>query len=705
MTSIRVYEFGLLPPTQNANIVDDQIWRAHRYRNVLVEIERQRRDTIRQAMGAHPDIAPLEAEIRALSEERDQLKAQIASKRRASRSRSDSPEERAAVRGLGARIKPLRVAVKAARKAIADDPGIRKAIEDANKHAHDRLIESRAACGVYWSTYLLQEAAADQARKEVMMPRFARWNGEGRVSVQLQGGLPLEDLWGSDTQIRILPVNVDLLGSGVRRGIRRRSSRTELHMRVGSVDRKPVWAVWPMLYHRPVPEGAIIKVATVSKRRRDATAWSWRVHITVDVSNCAARRPVPASGAVALNMGFALTPSRAIRSGYMVGDDGQEQEILLLKSDAYRGRDLTPDQRRALQDWIPQAIAKSESIRSFRDKAQDLMRSLLCAWKSGTLGVAETSGTVAAETANGAITMHRNIFTLLLGDHRVAGRSADEAVAIAHQEMSSLRRPSHSDHPHERDQRRLVSLTLAEVDTELAKPQPQFPEWFLKATESIHMWRSPGRFRHLLAQWRRIHHDADGVPMPHRFDGDQIGLWILEAWNARDIHLECYEAGLRRSALGDRREGYRIIASRMAQQYRYLVIDDTDLRVFQRSPAPESDRIEIPAVKRNQRLASCSELRSVLINAFGADRVIKYDRHNLSRQCNHCGHINDPWTPLEESSRMHTCDGCGERWDQDANFCRNLLALYRTQPDARVEPTKPAKSRRFAKANQTAEAG
>lgn len=685
MTSVRVYEFGLLAPTQNAHLVDEQILLSHRYRNVLVEIERQRRETIRQATNAHSDIAPLEEQIRALTERRDAAREMISAKRKASRRRSESTEDRKVVRDLNEQLKPLceqskalRDRIKATRQSLtenpdlvtgADDEIVRliKATDAANEYAHQRLIQARKVCGVYWSTYLLQEAAADQARKEVTPPHFVRWSGEGRVSVQLQGGLPLDDVWGTDTQIRIARPAPAAHDPGTRRGDRRRAARTELHMRVGSLDRKPVWAVWPMVYHRPIPDGAVVKVATVTKRRRDSTAWDWRVHVTVDVSACAPRRAVPEAGVVALNMGFAFTPSGAIRSGYMVGDDGEQQEILLLKSDAYRGRDLTADQLAELARWIPQGLAKAESIRSHRDKAQDLMRALLCAWKSGEL--------------DRAAQLHRDLLILQTGEHRVGSEGAPTEVP---------------------PRVTLLPIDQAILEIELAK-RPVFPEWFHKATEAMHAWQSQERFRRLLAQWTRVHHDAEGAPITNRFAGDQLGVWILQAWIGRDTHLECYEGGLRRSALRDRREGYRILASRMAQRYKTLLIDGTDLSTFQRSPAVEDEHeIKILAVKYNQRMAACSELRDVMINAFGIERVVKHKHHNLSRTCHGCGHINTPWTPLEDASRSHTCVGCGVTWDQDANFCRNLLTLHRRGEETEPDTRKPSRSQRFAQAKRKA---
>src|SRR4029077_12731815 len=124
----------------------------------------------------------------------------------------------------------------------------------------------------------LAEQAIDAAKKSKAPPQFRRWTGDGRVSVQLQGGLDLADLWSGDTQIEIRPVAPTAHDPEARRGDRRRASRTIVRMRVLSTDKgKPVWAEWPMILHRPIPEGSRVKVATISRRRRDCRTWDWRL--------------------------------------------------------------------------------------------------------------------------------------------------------------------------------------------------------------------------------------------------------------------------------------------------------------------------------------------------------------------------------------------------------------------------------------------
>src|SRR5690606_35252945 len=164
---------------------------------------------------------------------------------------------------------------------------------------------------------------------------------------------------------------------------------------------------------------------------------------------------------------------------------------------------------------------------------------------------------------------------------------------------------------------------------------------------------------------------------------------------ALPIYLQRYEAGLLRGALGHRREIYRRLAAHLARRYRTLVVDDTDLRALQRSPAPESERTEIDVAKRSQRLAAGSELRAALVSAFGERRVVRLSAQDVTRTCHACGSI-EQWDRAA-SGRLHTCSSCGARWDQDDNACRNLLREWSRAADE----WEAARARKDAERNES----
>ena len=625
---IRNYEYGLLPPTENAALVLDQMRLAHRYRNKLVELERDRRTGVAAILVGHPDASAIAAEVEQLARDREEARAEILRARAASRSRSETAVMRERVAEVSKHLRDARARLRDARALVRGNPEIVDRITELEDRFRERVRSARAACDVYWGTYLLQEQAADAARKSPTPPRFTRFDGEGRVSVQLQGGLDLDGLWGTDTQVQIDPVPAETHSEGTRRGDRRRLSRTTLRLRVQSTDKgRPVWASWPMILHRPIPPGARVKIATVSRRRRDCRTWDWRLLLTLDIPDGAISRVFPAGGAVALNLGWHQGDD-VVRAGYVVSDDGGiDHEIVVERSTIDR-------------------VEKSASIRSIRDKNLDAMRAALVAWMR------------EHEASLPTWLVERTILSRPQRPRGEPGQGQLGADAVETSTTSSEGSPSPHEAgppPAERD----GSPPPHEAGRDVPPDQERRRIWHV-----LH-WRSAQRFRELAFAWRR-----------QRFDDDAAGYDLIEAWRYRDEHLERYESGMRRGALLDRRERYRILAADLATRYRTLVIDDFDLRTFQESPAPEDERVELPAVKRNQRHAAGSELRASLLNAFGPERVVKLSSKNVTRACHACRGI------CAVTTVDHACEHCGARWDRDANACRNLLRTLREQSDA-----------------------
>lgn len=215
------------------------------------------------------------------------------------------------------------------------------------------------------------------------------------------------------------------------------------------------------------------------------------------------------------------------------------------------------------------------------------------------------------------------------------------------------------------------------------------PDEFVERLATVHAWRSAARF---------------AVLARRRFEGDDALHAVLEPWRYRDEHLQRYEAGLVRGALGHRRETYRVLAAELAAQYQTLVVDDTDLRDLARAPAVEAER-GVPIAGDQRHQAAPSELRGALINAFGADRVVTLSARDVTRTCHDCRSI-ETWD--HAADRAHTCGTCGTTWDQDANACRNLLREHRraqqTPETARVvqdvAPVKETRSDRLRRARR-----
>jgi hypothetical protein len=328
----KVYQFGLLAPTEGADAVRLQLRAAHEYRNDLVAIERGRRHALR-AVDDTPEVR----------EATELVKVATKSNRKAA-------------------VSKLRDARKAARDLAKD--------ELARIQSLDELIrrDARDLTSCYWGTYLSIEAAHQQARSAPLYdmdavtpsdPRFVRgpylgreafdksdsrsqwWLGDGQVGIQIQGGMSTaEALSGSDSRVRLV------LGPPQHRGRRYGT----LWLRVGSNGKAPIWAKWPIKTHREVPSSASWKWVRVSAHR-DGMRERWTVEITIDDS-----APLPRSldkdltGAVAIEWEWSQVDGAGIRVARWADDHGQTGEIVLPERVVTGIR--KPDGIRAVRDMI-----------------------------------------------------------------------------------------------------------------------------------------------------------------------------------------------------------------------------------------------------------------------------------------------------------------------------------------------------------------
>jgi hypothetical protein len=367
---VKVYRYGLLRPTENADLVSRQMRAAHIYRNTLTEIERGRRTALRSAMPDFGNIRALELEAaNAKAVEIDAVKV-IRSQRSKTRDRSDTTEMRARVRAAREQRKLAVRKLREARKEAREDVNLIAKTDEINDRAAELRRSAREFCGVYWGTYLLVEDAEQAARKSPLYdgaepndPRFARFSGEGNVGVQIQGGAPAESIVGGfGTLVRIDSVNENAWHAE-NRCDRRRASRTTLRIRVGSDDaRSPIWAAWPMIMHRPFPDGAVIKRATVSKRMIGPRE-EWSVTFTVvtedtQASRCPTNRD--SSSIVAIDLGW-RTREDGLRVAYWRDGAGEHGEFVVPNA-------------------VLGALRKSEDLRSIRDTNFNVARSALNDW-------------------------------------------------------------------------------------------------------------------------------------------------------------------------------------------------------------------------------------------------------------------------------------------------------------------------------------
>jgi hypothetical protein len=312
--SRKVYQFGLLPPVEEASLVRAQLRAAREFRNDLVAIERGRRSALRAL------------------DDTDEVRAAIEAVRAATKSSRKTA------------ITALRLARKVARTAQADALARIDALDASIRK------DAYALSSAVWGSRLDILAAHNQARSAALYgedaitpndPRFVRSTyaermdaraTQGQIAVQLQGGLSTTDaLAGRDSRVRLLD--------------------RMLWLRIGSDEhREPVWAKFPITLHRAIPSSASWKWVRVSCRH-EGLMDRWSCEITVDDA-----APLPRSldkslvGTIAVEWQWAPTPDGGIRVARWIDDFGESGEVVL---SAYDVEDIRkPDGIRAVRDII-----------------------------------------------------------------------------------------------------------------------------------------------------------------------------------------------------------------------------------------------------------------------------------------------------------------------------------------------------------------
>lgn len=645
-----VYKYGLLPPRENAALVEDQIRLAHHYRNDLTHLERARRAAVRQVLGEHDGVAQIDkklAEAKAVLER--SLRA-VSEHKAANRTRKVPQELAASVAQAKASLRELRaarrLALKDAREAVAP---VLKQIEERHLLMHK---SARAQCGVYWGTYLLVEDAMNLVRKMPLFdafgepndPRFSRWSGGaglvGLVGVQLPHGIEVRELT-EDRRVQLLPgqpkKNAD---PNSKRSLKNRPML--LRMRVGSGEgRNPIWASWPMIYSRPLPENARIQRVSVSRRYvgprgEQGSKEEWTVQFTVQVPERYLRR---GKGSVAVDLGWRSEENGDLRVGTWQGDDEQDGIIVANKN-------------------VLDRIAHVRSLESIRDLSFGEIVGSLVKYREHL----KTTASLDAHWEHWFLDQTQHLYQWKSKErlHRFIEQWMRRRHALDRVPVPLALTPRFSEH-------------LAHWVKNLPLRDDLPPELRAELFEITNEDRAPGA----------------ETALPYR------AFSTAWAWRCQDRHLWAWAAAELKKAVRQRQDAFRVAAARLAAKYDTLVLEDLNLREMAETPAPETG--EVNSAPELRQLAAPGELRAALINAFGSGRVKLVAPERTTKICSWCDTEN-----TVGPAPMHTCTGCGRIWHQDVNACRNLL---RWQDGERPGDTKPAEAPGKVRPNEVQRGG
>lgn len=254
--------------------------------------------------------------------------------------------------------------------------------------------------------------------------------------------------------------------------------------------------------------------------------------------------------------------------------------------------------------------------------------------------------------------------------------------------LSGLRKAEDLRSIRDKAQNQMTEKMLSWFKVRSAELHPDLKE----RIQHAHLWKSPARWVALALKWASV-----------RVEGDGEGYECLESWRKQDQHLWRWEAHQRRRSLNRRQDAYLCLAKELSQRYHTIVLESKFLAQTQKHEVPESEKIEIPEARLKQRDASCYEMKQSMIRAFqkAGGKHVEIDPYLTTQRCFLCGH-EGRWNAAAQVE--HTCDVCGETWDQDANACRNLLKQYREQSgeESPAPKKKQAKWERLGRHTKTA---
>jgi hypothetical protein len=244
----------------------------------------------------------------------------------------------------------------------------------------------RNASGLYWGNYNAVCGAYEKARASVLKKRsrgepaqlnFHRFDGQGRLVNQIQGGMTVEKLLaGGHSQAQIvLPEAVVPATRRDSRGFMHASnSGRPWHRRDGGHnvasltvlafrDWKDIRAVtFPLMMDRPFPDGAVIKEVYVH-RRKIANGFRWTA--TFLCRTPAPKLPKPTGVPVAINVGWRAT-GNTLRVATVMGEGDRKAEFILLPEEIVTVPDMI-EEMESRRDLIHNAMAAALRAYDFSD--------------------------------------------------------------------------------------------------------------------------------------------------------------------------------------------------------------------------------------------------------------------------------------------------------------------------------------------------
>jgi hypothetical protein len=669
----KVYTYGVprLEP-KHAQIVYAQTRLAHKFRNRLVEIERERRvayRTLRRALDPTLDdletskddienqikatlkqlwlIKPEEREdsdvlmqLRDLENQSRDLGKKIGETAKAVEATHLAPykklrKERKAVavaeytadQGKPPATHTAGVVTAQVRAHMYDDPNVPeawKACERTAEKAEKLGRDARNSSGCYPGVYQAIETAAKASFKtSKFMPKFVRFSDfRGPIGIQLTNGKGLSvrtAFAGTDPNLKI-EIHPDARLRGDRRlnANRARPFRVAATARIklsGRAD-KGVYIDVPFVLHRPLPEDGVIKwVYLISTRVGIRTIYE--LQFTLESPQFKAKEST-ATGTIAINFGW-----RALEDGRLrvaTTFDGIEHRVYTL-----------PYKMRETEKF-------RQTLMSFADQNFEDARKTFVAWLDTGVPLAnsltEKLSGIKQWKAHGKLAMIAKVLrsTFLTQDRT-------EELWRNWRDFRRLPRPSRDGVAIPWSSYRSMGLGRG-ADYDLFMPHDFVEQWL----------------------------ETQGVTDPR-----VVMAFYLEHWRRKDEHLINWARSTERRTRLAKREIYRVAAANLAKDYHTVIARKWDMSKTAETPETQDDT-RTPKEKRSNALrhfAGVSVFTGALKQAFGVERFVEVTGVPGISSAWHidCGGFG---VATKDSMEEVVCAQCAAPYNEDLNAARHL---------------------------------
>lgn len=373
---MRVYQFGVRGiPERLPQEAFDQLRMQNDFRNDLVALHREHDALYYQTLReSDEEIVSLEERYDQLDQERERIRNQMSKRRQDERGPAEDQDLRDDFDRVDRDRNQVKAELKKARDRARRIPEVAERLAKQNAELKLQIKSLRQQynqAGLYWGNANAIKDSFEKDRRAVLKKRgkgeqadlhYHPFRGEGRLTVQLQKGLPVASLFsGQSYQLQIDPVSDDAFDHP-ERSVRRRERKTTGRLRVKSNGRLPVWLEFRVTVHRRIPSDAVIKMAQLV-RRRVGSKWRWSLSVTVQEPE-RDRAELP-NNEMGIDLGWCNMGDR-LRVGYYGCGCGSEGEIgldgsFLRASERCQGLQATMDDhfnaiREAFVSWREQGL-------------------------------------------------------------------------------------------------------------------------------------------------------------------------------------------------------------------------------------------------------------------------------------------------------------------------------------------------------------